>query len=343
MRLTANNINLPNGQQDRTTGSESRPNPVGAGGSPPSTYQQTTFLSDLKTVTFQKPDQTGRGASAGRAGTAVPEPGGGRNPGERDRGINPGSLLVPNAILEQTGRTEQTEIAKQLPTRTRQQKQKGRLFSTIHSGLTWNQKEILRFLTLTSAPNSPDLSKDFKMLLLRIKRTTPRHIADFHTAKYEKVMENAGLETIKKFYKDKPIDEPLKIQYCKLETDEGNGVIHALCVGDYLPQDWLSKQWQEIHGAWNIDIRAAKRAGSGSQKFAAYMLGQYVAGQSGIIRVSCSKNWVYPGWREDQKKLIKWFGYEQGIREWQHLLSTHLTLKQYGQQTLIDEQPRRAT
>jgi hypothetical protein len=42
------------------------------------------------------------------------------------------------------------------------------------------------------------------------------------------------------------------IQYWKMTTREGNGVIHAILAGNvslYVDQKWLSEEWEKIHGA----------------------------------------------------------------------------------------------
>jgi hypothetical protein len=80
-----------------------------------------------------------------------------------------------------------------------------------------------------------------------------------------------------------------KMEYFKVKTNEGNGVLHIVYAGNYIPQNWLSQNWAELHGgSCVVDIRALR--GSNKQ-LARYLVSQYVAGQS-FIRNSWSWGWV---------------------------------------------------
>jgi hypothetical protein len=41
----------------------------------------------------------------------------------------------------------------------------------------------------------------------------------------------------------------VRFEYCKVKTNEGNWVLHVIFRGEYIPQEWLSKTWEELHGA----------------------------------------------------------------------------------------------
>lgn len=175
------------------------------------------------------------------------------------------------------------------------QKQGKRLFSALQSGLIWNKDRAMRFMTLTSSNESPaDTMRSFNRLITTMRKTTPARLIEG---------DYVPMERVNRYYKGKPVDEPLKVEYMAVLTSEGHGVIHALVVGDYLPQKWLSDTWKAIHKAWSVDIRAPK-GDNGHLKIARYILAQYVRGQSAIQRVNCSQNWVYPGWRKDFKALV---------------------------------------
>lgn len=177
-----------------------------------------------------------------------------------------------------------------------EQRRGKRLFSTLQSGLIWNADKSMRFLTLTSANDSPkDVMRSFNRLITMIRRTA---VSDLVDAGY------VAVNKIETYYPGSLADDLLKIEYLAVQTSEGNGVIHALIIGDYLPQKWLSAEWKRIHSAWNVDIRAPKNGPDGNMQFARYILAQYVRGQTGIQRVNCSQNWIYRGWRDDFKKLI---------------------------------------
>jgi hypothetical protein len=82
-----------------------------------------------------------------------------------------------------------------------------------------------------------------------------------------------------------------KCDYFALRTNEGNGVLHILLNGGFIPQSWLSRSWFEIHGADIVDIRALY---GGSRRIANYLISGYLSRQS-FERMSCSWGWVYHG------------------------------------------------
>lgn len=46
-----------------------------------------------------------------------------------------------------------------------------------------------------------------------------------------------------------------KLDYIKFRTNEGYGALHVVYAGPYVPQRWLSRNWEEIHGARIVDVR----------------------------------------------------------------------------------------
>lgn len=101
-----------------------------------------------------------------------------------------------------------------------------------------------------------------------------------------------------------------KMQYFKTKTNEGNGVLHIVYAGNYVPQSWLSRNWAELHGGSRIvDIRALKGS---TKRIARYLVSQYVAGQS-FIRNSWSWGWVCKGFVYTWERLK--FRYENYSRE----------------------------
>ena len=84
----------------------------------------------------------------------------------------------------------------------KEQRKRKRLYFYLRSGLLWNAAGDMRFLTLTSSPESPsDLGRSFHHLVMTIRRTTPQRLVE------EKWV---TLEELKRFYPGKPIDEPLR-------------------------------------------------------------------------------------------------------------------------------------
>lgn len=80
-------------------------------------------------------------------------------------------------------------------------------------------------------------------------------------------------------------------QYWSVRTDEGNGVLHIVFKGGFIPHAWLSKAWESIHGAKIVDIREIKGS---SKRVASYLISNYLCKQS-FERMSWSWNWVFRG------------------------------------------------
>ena len=135
-----------------------------------------------------------------------------------------------------------------------------RAYQRILSGLVRAQRSnrMVRFLTLTTSLNGSyiDLVDDFEALKKRIRR------------------------------------EYGSFEYFRVRTKEGNGVLHVLATGSYIPQDWLSDAWCDIHKAKVVDIRLLKNSGN---KLARYVISQYCTSQRLYDGYSYSHNWVFPG------------------------------------------------
>lgn len=139
-----------------------------------------------------------------------------------------------------------------------------RAYKRIQSGFSVasSKRETVRFITLTSAVGVRSLSKDFGVLAKRIRR------------KYG------------------------TFEYIRVSTNEGNGVIHVLYRGSYIPQVWLSRTWNDIHHSPVVDIRQVKM----HRGLSSYVVSQYVSNQkSSYQRCASSWNWIYYGWSKTWK------------------------------------------
>jgi len=156
------------------------------------------------------------------------------------------------------------------------------------SGLTVgkSRRERLRFMTLTSSPEAKErnLNADFRALKMRIYRK-------FH----------------------------FKMKYWKIRTDEGNGVLHIIFRGKYVPQKWLSTQWAEIHKSPIVDIRSLYETKKGLTGIAFYLVGNYLAKQN-FERMSWGYSWVFPAFVRSWKRLIEKYGFKQALFLWNRLL-----------------------
>jgi len=46
-----------------------------------------------------------------------------------------------------------------------------------------------------------------------------------------------------------------KMEYWKIRTNEGNGVLHIVYRGKYVPQKWFSVHWADKHESPVVEIR----------------------------------------------------------------------------------------
>lgn len=139
-------------------------------------------------------------------------------------------------------------------------------------------KQPIKHLVLTSSEegSSRNIANDFQILRKRILRK-------FHVA----------------------------LPYFMVHTNEGYGVLHVLIrTKKYLPQQWLSIQWNAIHKSTYIWIKETP------DDVARYVVTQYVANQgTSYQRCSWSHSWVCRGFVQAWKHHLKWF------RQYQHRLN----------------------
>ena len=223
-------------------------------------------------------------------------------------------LFVQNCTL---GRDDQSSHGGSSTNGQKWTKKQRRAYHRILSGLRVHRGERLRFLTLTTAENMQrDLRSAWRVLKERIRRLTPLRLVK---------MGYLSLKDVRKYYSSKPLDEPLKFEYLKVETDEGvAGVLHILYFGDFIPQKWLSDVWKEITGsAYIVDIRACKDPVKSPKRLARYCVAQYVSGQTAFVRFSWSWGWVGKGFVKVWKVLLKEVGYnvKRAISLWERLLN----------------------
>ena len=197
-----------------------------------------------------------------------------------------------------------------------------RAYHRILSGIRRHKGERLRFLTLTSSPEARrPITKDFRVLKERIRRLTPLRLV------------RLGYLTLKDcryYYGSKPLNEPLRFDYFWVETSEGNGVLHILYFGDYIPQKWLSDAWRDIHQSPIVDIRATKSVVKGFNKdmkrLAVYCVVQYCAEQDKFIRYGWGWGWVFRGFVRVWELLLKHLPFPKALKVWNMLLERGLEL-----------------
>jgi len=167
-------------------------------------------------------------------------------------------------------------------------KKQRRAFQRLMSGLTVgrSRRERLRFMTLTSSPEAKgrNLNADFRALKMRILR------------KYH-----------------------FKMKYWKIRTNEGNGVLHIVFRGKFIPQRWLSEQWADIHRSPVVDIRSLYETRKGLTGIVFYLVGDYLAKQS-FERMSWGYSWVFPAFVSYWRRIVEKYGFKRGLELWNKLL-----------------------
>ena len=111
-----------------------------------------------------------------------------------------------------------------------------------------------------------------------------------------------------------------KMKYWKIRTNEGNGVLHIVFRGKYIPQEWLSAQWNNIHKSPIVDIRSLHETRKGLKGICFYLVGNYLAKQS-FERMSWGYSWVFPGFVKKWKELIEKYGFTSALYLWKKFLT----------------------
>jgi hypothetical protein len=189
-----------------------------------------------------------------------------------------------------------------------------RMFQRINSGIERHRNERMRFLTLSTVPKpKKDIRPAWGCMVGRIRRLTPLKLIK---------QGYLTIEEAKHFYGNGNLDKPLEFEYYKVETAEGqHGVYHVPCFGSYLPHDWLSDNWEQITGAYVVDIRACKQGVYDAQRLTHYVITQYLEGQDAIVHCSWSWGWCFKGFVGVWHFLWKHCDYNTVIARWRALLS----------------------
>jgi hypothetical protein len=125
------------------------------------------------------------------------------------------------------------------------------------------------------------------------------------------------------------VREKRKVQYWRLTTREGNGVIHSLLAAPsekslYVDQKWLSNQWRRIHGAPIVYVKRYRVGAESRKKVSRYLVAQYMAGQTASVRISASWQATFGFPVEETWALFREGARAEGRRDaldrWQGLL-----------------------
>lgn len=186
-----------------------------------------------------------------------------------------------------------------------------RYFHRLLSGIKVAEyrNEIVRFLTLTGSLQSDasKLNEHCEHLVKRVRR------GYFLSEEERKRRKKWG--------------HKVRFEYCKIETDEGNGVLHIVYWGEYIPQKWLSETWNELHGAKIVYI---EKLYGNSKGIARYLATQYLSLQNAMYtRMSYSQGWVCRGFVKRWRHIWEILGKKKSVLAyWEYFLSSeHLHLR----------------
>ena len=211
-----------------------------------------------------------------------------------------------------------------------------RAFQSILSGLKFSRfgNKSIRFLTLTTSDiqaNNIDyeaeknLNLDFQVFYKRIKRSSP-----YKLYKQGYISENK----LKSRYRNEGIFKNFDFEYFRVETNEGNGVLHILFRGQWLPYNYLVDNWQEIHNSWDLNIKFIDTADPKSS--AGYVVSQYLSSQrSSYVRSSQSWNWVFRGFKKLWYQMATYYKKDL-FNLWDNILKDRALKYFYQQKKLAD-------
>lgn len=57
----------------------------------------------------------------------------------------------------------------------------------------------------------------------------------------------------------------------------------------YIPFDWLQAAWNDIHGAFHVNVKRIGGSSKDSRRLSRYIVSQYCGDQNGLVRLSQSK------------------------------------------------------
>jgi len=182
-----------------------------------------------------------------------------------------------------------------------------RHYRNIKSGLyrSFMMGADVRFLTLTTSDEMvksegynriTSLYEDFRCLKGRIRRLKPIQLVHDGYMSHSKAM---------KFYGQDNLYKSMKFEYWKVNTNEGNGVVHCLYRGSFIPTRWLSDVWRELHKSPIVKIKLVRDSVDDIRRLSSYCVNQYLANQDcSYTHQSQSLDWIFRGSAEAWKCVV---------------------------------------
>jgi len=199
------------------------------------------------------------------------------------------------------------------------QRQRAKWF--ILSGMNWYAEYLGWWITLTSAPGTRDIQISWNHLNTILSRLTRQDVVNWLTKKSRKDYSAKESRYGLSCYQGKNLTDPITFAYFKIKTSEGNGVLHMIAYGDFLPASLLRRHWKRIHGdSRQLKIKAMKRDAASMGKLNNYALGQYAYGQDQFIRGSHSYDYIFPRARAVYTALKELEGYRDALFHWRYCM-----------------------
>jgi len=184
-------------------------------------------------------------------------------------------------------------------------------------GHFWSKKQSRMYFLIKSGLRKAEIN-NFRVRFMSLSSPSPFAIMDYNNFDgyaYELKVTKDLQVLRKRIFRE----YGFLITYVRLRTGEGEGELHILYFVDgakdfnvgFINKIWLRENWEEIHGAWNINIQDV----SGKKEdVARYFVNQYLVNQSGFVRTSKSDDWIFKGC----------------VREWNYIKSVFLSSKGIG-------------
>lgn len=139
---------------------------------------------------------------------------------------------------------------------------------------------------------------------------------------------------VKYFYGNKKRNSKLEFIYFSVRTGEGvSGVWHIAWIGDFIPHEWLSEQWEDLHQAKNVCLVDYGNIRS-SNRLIGYFLSHYFTKQDEIKHISWSWRWLRKDAVGKWKKMVKGEGIIKAIFVWDYMMKNKMENPPPGQVTL---------
>ena len=106
-------------------------------------------------------------------------------------------------------------------------------------------------------------------------------------------------------------------EYIGVREFTKSGLLHSHLIyrGVFIPQRWLSRVWEELHGAFRVYVQEMRGS---RRKIGAYLV-KYLGKEADSGRYWWSWGWVYRGFVRDWKLLVRKFK-SSAVAVWRRLL-----------------------